>query len=189
MGQAALSQVAHQAASDPVDRFLELLASAIASGHAHIADPNGAAPKDATAWGWREKIIGTGNYTREEWQSQGDRVGWIDGEWIYLEPDASYKVAQNMAGSAGDGVAVTPRTLRKRLHERGLLTTEGRRETLTVRRTLESAQRKVLQLRKSVMSQEPDKPDKSDNDGGPDTEKAGNCQVSMSGFTGDEGQT
>lgn len=155
-GEMAAAQAAHQAAAEPTRRFIELLSSAIADGHAHIAGSNGDAPTSPKAWGWRETTIGTGMYQRDEWQPQGHRVGWVDGNNLFLDPDASYRAAEAMAGSSADGLVLTPRTLWKRLHERGLLVTvEEHRRRLTVRQTIAGARRSVLHLRSaSLVAQE-----------------------------------
>ncbi|MGQ9576987.1 MAG: hypothetical protein ACUVUC_16920, partial [Thermoguttaceae bacterium] len=52
---------------------------------------------------------------------QGMRIGWIDDEDLYLEPDAAYAVVQRLGRDVGDALAVSPQTLRKRLKERRLL--------------------------------------------------------------------
>ena len=54
LGESAAAQQEHQADSDPVRRFLELLAAAVSSGRAHLSDSEGERPKQPTAWGWRE---------------------------------------------------------------------------------------------------------------------------------------
>ena len=75
-----------------------------------------------------------------------------------------------MQGQAhgGEPIAVTPTTLRKRLNEKGLLlSTEEKRETLTIRRTVEGVQRNVLHLGKDFLfsdTPEPDKPDTEQKD-------------------------
>ena len=143
LGKAANSQLVQQAASDSVLRFLELVSSALGSGQAHLAAPDGSKPTGPAAWGWREKTIGTGAGERTEWQPQGHRIGWVTQDDVYLDPDASYKAAQMMAGG-GEGISVSGRTLRKRLHERGLIIADDRRETLTVRRVLEGRKHNVL---------------------------------------------
>ena len=149
---AASAQTAHQAANDPVRRFLDLLAAAIASGRAHLASPLGLAPSNPDAWGWR--LDGANSR-----HPLGDRIGWVDGSDVYLEPDASYAAVQRLATAQGDSLTVQPRTLHKRLHERGLLvTTEtGARGTLTVRKMMEGRQRRpVLHLRAGHLAQKPD---------------------------------
>ena len=93
---------------------------------------------------------------REEaaaWQPQGDRVGWVDGDSVYLDPDASYRTAQLMAGASGESISVTPRTLHKRLKERGLLVScESQQRRLTCRQYLEGTRRRVLHLHTSTFA-------------------------------------
>jgi hypothetical protein len=145
LGQAAAAQAQHQAASEPTARFVELLTSALSSGKAHVAAPNGNAPEGAKGWGWRSAVVGTGEFARQEWRPQGARVGWVDGADLYLDRDAALAEVQRLGQVMGEGIAVTGQVLAKRLHERGLLaSTDQTRETLTVRRTLEGKQRRVL---------------------------------------------
>ncbi len=146
------AQLAQQTASDPVRRFLELLASALVSGRAHVAAPSGQAPRTPEAWGWRN----TGAASGGAWHAQGSRVGWLDGDDLYLDPAAAFAAAQAMGNAMGDVIATTPRALHKRLHEAGLLrSTETGRDHLVVRRVLERSRRAVLHLAASLV-QEPD---------------------------------
>ena len=79
---------------------------------------------------------------------QGTRIGWVAGSDLYLEPEASYQVAQQLAGA--ERLAVSEQTLRSRLRECGLLvSTDVGRKMLTVRRTLEGRPRQVLHLKVS----------------------------------------
>jgi hypothetical protein len=188
LGEAAAAQVAHQAAAQPARSFLELLTAALSSGRAHLAAPDGAAPTSPGAWGWRYATIGSGEYARDEWRPQGERAGWIDEADVYLEPAASYAVAQRLARDSGEALAVSRRTLLKRLAERGLLaSTERGRETLTVRRVLEAQRRAVVHLHAdSLMLPEPDQPDHPDQSGDDVAESQGKApgrgQVSWSGL-------
>jgi len=90
LGESAAAQQEHQADSDPVRRFLELLAAAVSSGRAHLSDCEGERPKQPTAWGWREVEVGTGDYIRTDWRPQGNHIGWLEGEHIYLQADSAY---------------------------------------------------------------------------------------------------
>ena len=157
LGGAAAAQPQHQAANEPARRFRELLSAAIASGRAHVADPRGDAPVTPGAWGWR--------LSGDEWRPLGERVGWLQGEEdLYLEPEAAYATVQKQGRDSGDPLAVTGRTLRKRLHERGLLlSVDEAREVLTVRRTLGGSRREVLHTSAeflSIHTEEPDRPDR-----------------------------
>ena len=163
--EAASAQQQHQSASEPTRRFRELLSAAIASGRAHVADPEGAPPENPGAWGWRSATIGTGDFMREEWRPQGERVGWLDVDHLYLEPEASYAAAQKQGRDADDPLTITGRTLRKRLHERGLLlSTDEARRVLTVRKTLEGRRREVLHTKDELLLPFTGKPDQPDHD-------------------------
>jgi hypothetical protein len=173
LGEAARRQGEHQAGAEPAQRFVELLRSAIASGRAHVAGPDGNRPDAGEgAWGWRLNIYGTH-------EPKGDRVGWLEGDALYLDPDAAYAAAQGLGHEIGDRLAVVPQTLRKRLKERGMLCTLGeRRQTLTVRRSFEGQRREVLHLAAATVAprvMDPDEPEPP----GPDGELQA---VSWSGF-------
>jgi hypothetical protein len=163
--EAAAAQAKHVGDAEPTALFRRLLIAALASGRAHVAGPDGLAPRDPEAWGWRRKELAFGAQFGAEpepgWLAQGRRVGWVEEADLYLEPEASYAAAQEMARDQGDGMPVTVRTLRKRLHERGLLAgVDGEREVLTVRRTLEGKRRDVMHLSAAFLSAEkPDQPD------------------------------
>jgi hypothetical protein len=153
LGEAAAAQADHLHTADPVGQFLRLLAAAIASGRAHCAAPNGDTPENPKAWGWREREIPTGGDSRLEYQPQGTRIGWIEGTELYLEPEASYAAAQDLARVQGDSLPVSAPTLRRRLNERGLLVSHEQGKLLT-RRTVHGERRSVLHLKVRAISQE-----------------------------------
>ncbi|MCP4249369.1 MAG: hypothetical protein GY778_20185 [bacterium] len=156
-GRAALVDVAdaqadHLRSADPVRRFMDLIAGALASGRAHIADTDGTAPKEGNRWGWRLVTIGSEGKERDEWRPQGDRIGWIgeDDGALFLEPTAAYRTADHMA-AGGETLAVSPRTLWARMAERRLLhVVDGQRHT--VRRRLEGRRQRVLWLVRQPVS-------------------------------------
>jgi hypothetical protein len=130
-------QAAAQEAQEPARRFIELLGSAVASGEAHLASPDGDSPINPAAWGWREVTVGTGGYERTEWRPMGRRVGWVDGGDVYLDPDAALRAAQEMARASGDGLAIGVVTLGRRLREAGILRSADLGGHTTVRRVVE----------------------------------------------------
>jgi len=170
LGEAASGQFEHQAAGEPTRRFRELLSAAVASGRAHFANPEGGRPEIPEAWGWRQATVGSGDFEREEWRPQGERIGWLEDENLYLEPDAALAAVQKQGRDSGEPLVVTGRTLSKRLHERGLLLSTGReregRETLTVRHTLEGYRKGVLHMASNFLSIPSAKPDQPDHDDG-----------------------
>ncbi|MBA3789758.1 MAG: DUF3854 domain-containing protein [Rubrobacter sp.] len=183
LGEAASGQSQHQVASEPTRRFRELLSAAIASGRAHVANPEGGAPAVPEAWGWRQATVGTGNFEREEQRPQGERIGWLEDENLYLEPNAALASVQKQGRDSGDSLAVTGRTLRKRLRERGLLlSTDEARQVLTVRKTLEGKRREVLHISVDFFSLHTEKPDQPDHGNQKAHEQAESTPPLWSGF-------
>ena len=142
----AVQQEEHLVNSEPVDRFLELLRSALVSGAAHIAGEDGMEPAQAETLGWRSQMIGSGDNIREERRPQGDRIGWIVGRDLYLEPGAAYTVAKRRGESSGEGIAIGQKTLNRLLKERKLLLSYEENRGTLARQTLEGARRDVLHL-------------------------------------------
>jgi hypothetical protein len=154
LGETAARQTDYQASEEPARHFLNLLGSALAAGEAHFASMKGDEPHPAQPWGWRLKTIGSGENERTEWQPQGKRAGWIDGEDLYLDVGAALTAAQRVGQATGGGVAVTPNTLAKRLRQRGYLRSIEREGELRVRRTIEGTRRAVLHLATSAITPE-----------------------------------
>jgi hypothetical protein len=144
LGNAATAQAEHVQAADPVAKFFRLLSAALASGRAHVATPTGGAPDNGTAWGWRERMEGRVEF-------QGRRIGWIDDGDLYLEPEASYAEAQELARVQGESLPVSTSTLRRRLKDCGLLVSTEPGKLLT-RRTLDGERRFVIHLSSAVLS-------------------------------------
>jgi len=91
-----------------------------------------------------------GNGNGESWQPSGARIGWREDGFVYLDPQASMKAAQEAAGN-GDRLAILPQTLHKRLREAGFLITEPSRDELLVRLTVDGATRRVLCLKADTL--------------------------------------
>jgi hypothetical protein len=140
LDELAALQAPYQTANDPALRFVVLLQAALASGRAHVADRQGGVPAAASLWGWKSKTNG------RKWIPSGTCIGWVAGSDLYLDASASYQVAQQAAGV--DRLIVSEQTLRRRLHEHGLLASiDHGRQTLLVRRSLARCPRHVLHLR------------------------------------------
>lgn len=144
-------QVAVQAQSDPVELFLRLLRSAVTAGEAHVAAPDGREPTAAIAeaLGWR---AGSGS---SELRPHGERIGWIDGDDLYLVGPTAYRAAQKFSSDA-ERLTLTQHALGRHLNEAGLLLgTSSDRRRLTVRRFFGRARVDVLHLRASVLLESP----------------------------------
>jgi hypothetical protein len=145
---AAAAQSGHHAAVEPAALFLGLLASAISSGRAHIAGMDGQEPPNAEALGWR-----AGSSTSAFGKmALGTRVGWVDGDDLYLDLTSAYKAAQEMASDT-EHIPVSTKTLSKRLNEAGhLRTTEKGRDRLTIRKSIAGKRINVLHLALGVIT-------------------------------------
>jgi len=152
----ARDQAAHHADADPCQRYLTLLASALGAGKCHVATTDGTMPNDVPAlWGWKsEEVPSRDGPPGTTWRSQGPRIGWVDGDDLYLDPDSAYAEVQKLATAQGDAFPLTKNTLAKRLHERGSLlgTDKGR---LTAQKTIEGRQRRCLHLPSSMVGSPP----------------------------------
>lgn len=138
------AQGGYQSSENPALRFIELIQAALASGKCHLAALDGGQPEreqseSREVWGWREG------------EPQGDRIGWLDGDDVYLQPDAAYRCAQSF-GLNGEGVNVTARTLWKRLREAGHLVTCESEERQTIKKQIGESRPRVLHLSKRTLA-------------------------------------
>ena len=153
---AAGAQAKHHVATEPTARFLELLRASLTSGRAHFQGIEAGRPeRSAESCGWRSD--------NQNWKSQGDCIGWVDADDIYLEPASAYRVIQVMARDMNEPFATSPQVLKKRLSENGLLASiDAKRETLTVRRTIAGSSISVLHFSRSRLL--PEEPGREDDD-------------------------
>ena len=106
----------------------------------HVVTEEGRVPDPGAPWGWRHRP-GGGD------EPLGSKVGWLEGEDLYLDQEAAYRAAQSVVGNAGESLGVSARTLARRLRERGLLrSVDSAGKRMTVRRSLEGTRRHVLHL-------------------------------------------
>ena len=141
----AREQLKHHVTAEPAACFVGVLQSCLSSGQAHLAARNGSTPESMPdACGWR-KDGGV-------WGARGKRVGWIEGDDLYIDPVAAFQVVQAAGRELGEILTVSLATLKKRLREKGMLASvDEKRETLTVRKTICSAKKEVLHLRRETI--------------------------------------
>ena len=166
----AAAAVAPQAADETAQRFTALISSALLEGRAHLTMPSGEAPLNPTAWGWRnETTLGQDGSSTVVQRPQGDRIGWVDGDNVYLDPKAAFHVAEQM--SIGGRPSATLRTLKKRFFEGGLLASRDvTRGVYTIRRTVNGSRKEVLHLRPGVVGHVPPDRGQADQPGESETE-------------------
>jgi len=148
LSEAATRQEREQKASEPGPRFVTLLRSAILSGAAYLTDAAGQMPRNAEAWGWQvSSVERSGDESRERWVPQGVHVGWITGEGVFLDAEASLKGAQAVGAATGDPLSILASTLGRRLKDAGLLaSTSPDGKHIEVQRRLSGARPWVLHL-------------------------------------------
>lgn len=140
-----MEQMQYQNDQEPANRFVELVQNALSSGKAYLATEEGLQPDDpdmAMACGWQKRQDARGDWS---WVADGDRIGWIVGDFVYLLPDLAYNIARRIGDAGGEGIVITSRVLWKRCKERGfLVATDQVRNTSTVRKTLAGQRKEVL---------------------------------------------
>lgn len=137
--------------AEPEMVYLRALGSLIAAGRAHLAGPDGGSPAQAERYGWRfreQAVSGTWHGQRYGiWEPQGERLGWTDGENIYLDPDGSHKAARQFAEASGQPLGQSKHMLHKLLAERRLLASRSDPGHFTAKRDLDGKTgRRVLHL-------------------------------------------
>ncbi len=114
--------------ADPAERFIPLLLGLLDAKRGHLAPLEGAReePPDPERWGWawQPNLSGAPDAPPGRWIPQGPQVGWLDvrtGD-VLLIPEAAYAALNRLAAEQGEPLP-SPRTLWKRLGERGLIRT------------------------------------------------------------------
>jgi hypothetical protein len=124
IGQAAAEQAEQQLSDSPARRFLDLLNGALASGNAHVASKTGGAPDEPAAWGWRP-VISNSDGAAGTWKPFGDRVGWLVGDNLYLEPHAVFKAVEQFGSHSRVSLKISLDELKVRLIEAGVIVRTG----------------------------------------------------------------
>jgi hypothetical protein len=154
----APAQEIDRATGRPSKWFLGLLRASVASGRGHFGPCDGGEPpKDkALSYGWKEINRGFDRSSNplRYWEPSGERLGWIDGESLYLNPEVSLAVVQKLARDTGKPFHITQADLNRCLKDDGLLVEtdeKGSRKTLTVRKRVQGIRTGVLYLKSTVL--------------------------------------
>jgi hypothetical protein len=115
--EGAAAQAAYQAAAEPITRFHDLLASALASGKANLgnaADPMGEPPpkyRDQAGWEYVDQV---------GWKPRGACIGLIgEDESVFLDPSASIQVASTISRDTAEPFARSKQAVSTDLVEGG----------------------------------------------------------------------
>jgi len=129
-------------ADDPVQRFVSLLMSVFVSGVGHIVAAKGGEPPHSDRWGWKPVITANG----PEDKGSGKMIGWIEGVNLYLDMDSTFAAVQEIASKQGSPITITSGTLRKRLHEKGLLVKDSGTNRLLKSVKIGGVRQKVMHI-------------------------------------------
>lgn len=99
----------------PTVKFLRTVSAMLTQGQAYLA----------------ERTTGRPIY-RNDFDTDGRMIGWVDDAGIYLLPDAAWREVNEYLRS-GEGIYVTQNTLRDMLLEEGLLITDSGRKDKRIR--------------------------------------------------------
>ncbi|WP_019868298.1 hypothetical protein [Methylovulum miyakonense] len=125
--QAFSEQGTYLSEQDEIERFLQLLRAVFSSGNAHVACR--LKQREPTlrpyAWGWRlDGVSPMGDKTHSP---MGDCIGWYCDPTgnthaeLWLQQETAFKVVQQFARNQGDTFLISPASLWRRMHERGLI--------------------------------------------------------------------
>jgi len=122
----AYDQIGFIRSEEPTTQFISLIQAALTAGLIHVCSVEGCdihPEKDLEMWGWRS-----------EHDAKGRCVGFIDDNELYLDPDVSFAVAQDMARRQGSLIPLSKDTLWKRMVEKGVITRTDRGRTKVQKR-------------------------------------------------------
>lgn len=129
----------------PVERYLDLLNTALASGWGHLQSLEGKAPSTPQSFGWVKAVSASST----EWRPQGKLIGWTDGsDSLFIMQDAAYGVVSNLAASQNSPIGISSKALSKHLKEQEHLAStlaEGN----TIRKVICGQKRRLLHLKLS----------------------------------------
>lgn len=106
--------------------FISTLGDLFAGWRAHLCSLDGKVPShadnpdDGTLWGWQI----TPNDENPEWTKtipHGDKVGWVDGECLYLIPTAAHRLVAKTVVDRGESFLISPHALNEALERGGFL--------------------------------------------------------------------
>ena len=119
----APDQAVEQEEADDALRWRDLVHSALTIGRAYIAGPEGAAPTSHQAeCGWKAtEYEDKSKHTVTRWDHpNAPRIGWFDGEMIYLDENETTQIVQQTATQQRNQIS-QPATVKNRLVEKGWL--------------------------------------------------------------------
>lgn len=131
--EGAAAQTRGLAEEEPAQRFVNLICSALVSA--------------------RDAHLGNAETGRARDDAMGRCIGWVSGDKVFLDPDNTYAVANELAKAQGEALSVDKRTLWKRLRQRGFLACSDKDGHNTVVRKIGLRRQRVLCIWKRCVIQ------------------------------------
>lgn len=127
--------------------YLKAIRTALTSGRAYLADQTSDGPPpqtEATRWGWARDDM-------DRLSARGERIGWVSGTDIYLDPGAAYTAAVAQADRMRTPLQTSPTRVHKALLAAELLPSADPGH-LTTRVSAGGARVRVLHLKAEALS-------------------------------------
>lgn len=127
--------------AEPARVYVQALTALITSGRAYVADAYGRSPASAERWGWTSD-----DPLNDGYRSRGELLGWVDGNDLYLHPEAAYAAVRQFADRAGVPFGQSKNAVHKALLEKGLLASTTGPGRITIRKRVGGGHPTVLHL-------------------------------------------
>lgn len=127
--------------------YLKAVRTALTNGRAYLADLNsdGVPPRtEATRWGWVQDDM-------ERLSARGEKIGWVSGTDLYLDPGAAYTAAVTQADRMRTPLQTSPTRVHKALLAAELLPSADPGH-LTTRVSAGGARQRVLHLKAEALT-------------------------------------
>jgi hypothetical protein len=153
--ECAKAQAPWLADSDPATRFVHLVGVALTSGRAHLeaCDKLDFTNEEYSSVGWQQRESSgrdkDGNsVTNLTWTQRGDKIGWMNEEYIYLMPDAARRVVDSFAPPTG---GTSSYQFEQLLKNSGLLLGEGARQSPLCRKKIGAKTESLYRFKRSTI--------------------------------------
>jgi hypothetical protein len=126
----ALGDSHHTVVEDerPTRRFLSILKELFSQKKVYLESLDGGSPPEYEEWGWRPPTGGFGNRDPET-SPYAQLIGWVDTDYLYLMPDATWAEANKVLKAQGISLGLTKDGFSEALAKEGFTLTDKNRNT------------------------------------------------------------
>ncbi len=115
--------------------------------------------------GWRRVEVISGGVQHQEWRAYGEHIGWVGGEYLYLNPPVAYAAVGRLLTEQGLEMPKRPATLWGELLAAGWIAVTDRergRRRATFKKRIGGALKNTLVLRLAEVIEARGEPDRED---------------------------